>query len=150
MTGSTSRWCLIHISSVMNHFVQAYIPGGFCQRKPIQIHHRIHRFISMRPAASARGRIPRFYCHRSTHYIVMCRRGLNSYSQHALSAMYPGVKSVVWLSDVIPQVGLDARHALSAMYPGVEVRSLTEWRNTPGRPGCSTRSLSNVSWGSSP
>jgi hypothetical protein len=25
------------------------------------------------------------------------------------------------------------------MYPGVEVRSLPEWRNTPGRPGCSLR-----------
>jgi hypothetical protein len=49
--------------------------------------------------------------------------------------MYPGVKSVIWRSDAIPQVGLDARHALSAMYPEVEVCSLTEWRNTPGRHG---------------
>jgi hypothetical protein len=33
----------------------------------------------------------------------------NSSSRHALSAMYPGVKSVVWRSDAI-RVGLDATH----------------------------------------
>jgi hypothetical protein len=58
--------------------------------------------------------LPRFYCHRCTHHIVH-----SSYSRHAQLAMYPGVMPVVWRSDTIPQVGLDARHALSAMYPGV-------------------------------
>jgi hypothetical protein len=28
-----------------------------------------------------------------------------------------------------------SRHTPSVMYPAVEVRSLTEWRKTPGRPG---------------
>jgi hypothetical protein len=32
------------------------------------------------------------------------------------------------------------------MYPGLRVQSLTVWCNAPGRPRCSTRSLSNVSW----
>jgi hypothetical protein len=33
------------------------------------------------------------------------------------------------------EVQSSSRHGLSAMYPGVKsVRSLTEWRNTPGRP----------------
>jgi hypothetical protein len=41
-------------------------------------------------------------------------------ARHGLSAMCPGVKSVVWQSDAMPQIGLDARHALSAMYPGVK------------------------------
>jgi hypothetical protein len=60
------------------------------------------------------GSIPRFYCHRSTHYTVHCAgdvcmpAGLNSsYSRLGLSAMYPGVKSVVWRSDTLPRVGLD-------------------------------------------
>jgi hypothetical protein len=35
------------------------------------------------------------------------------------------------------EVNSSSRHDLSAMYPGV-VRSLTEWRNTPGMLGCQT------------
>jgi hypothetical protein len=46
----------------------------------------------------------------TTMYIVSTtwsrQRGLNSsYSRHALSVMHPGVKSVVWWSAAIPQVG---------------------------------------------
>jgi hypothetical protein len=44
------------------------IPGGFCQRKLLQVTAgEIGRF-SMR-AATGRGSIPRVYCHRSTHYV---------------------------------------------------------------------------------
>jgi hypothetical protein len=39
--------------------------------------------------------------------IIMLARS-NSSSLHALSAMYPGAKSVAWRGDAIPQVGLDA------------------------------------------
>jgi hypothetical protein len=64
--------------------------------------------------------------HRSIHYIVhcvvnvwsSCQRGLNSSSRHALSAMYPGVKSVVWrISDAIPLVQI--LHVGQFEYQGV-------------------------------
>jgi hypothetical protein len=60
----------------------------------------------------------------------------NSSSLHALSTMYPGVKSVVWWSDAIPLVSLDARRARSAMCP--------EWRNTTGRPGWEYWCVGNI------
>jgi hypothetical protein len=95
------------------------IPGGFCQRKLLQIHHRIHRLHFYATTATGRGSIPRFYIVRDlTHNITLCRRRHHasevwiSLSRHALSAMYPGVNPVVWRSDAIPQVGLDGTDGL--------------------------------------
>jgi hypothetical protein len=48
------------------------IPGGLCQRKLLQIHREYIPCISMWTTASARGSIPHFHFHRSTHYIVHC------------------------------------------------------------------------------
>jgi hypothetical protein len=76
----------------------------------------------MRTAATGRGSIPRFYCHRSkyTWHSTLCRRRHHAGEVwihvalfiDALSAMYPGVKPVVWRSDAIPEVGLDDRFHL--------------------------------------
>jgi hypothetical protein len=44
---------------------------------------------------------------KSSSDAIMPAARSNSYSRHDLSAMYPGVKSVVWRIDAIPQVGLD-------------------------------------------
>jgi hypothetical protein len=73
-----------------------------CQRKLLQITAEEIACISMR-AASDRSSIPRFYWLRSTQYIVHCvgdvimptRYELLCYFRHDLSAVYPGVKSVV-------------------------------------------------------
>jgi hypothetical protein len=77
----------------------------------------------MRTAASGLGSMPHFYCHRSTH-CTSCQRGLNSsYSRHALSAMYPGVKSLVSRSDAIPQVGLDATWGMDPVFSALVKKS---------------------------
>jgi hypothetical protein len=55
------------------------------------------------------------HCH-CLHYcvgdVIMPARS-NSSSRHALSAMYPGVQSVVWRSDAIPQVAWMVRDVLN-------------------------------------
>jgi hypothetical protein len=89
-------------------FLSWRIPGGSVGADFSRYTAEYIACISMRTAASGRGSTPRFYCHRSTHYIVHCVgdvikpawRGLNSYyCRHALSAMYSGVKSV-WFDGV--------------------------------------------------
>jgi hypothetical protein len=53
-------------------------------------------------------KIPHWLCpHYCVGDVIMPARS-NSPARHDFSAMYPGVKSVVWRSDAIPQVGLDA------------------------------------------
>jgi hypothetical protein len=49
------------------------------------------------------------HCHCLHYYVGNCIMPArsNSSSRHYLSAMYPGVKPVVWRSDAIPQVSLD-------------------------------------------
>jgi hypothetical protein len=81
-----------------------------CQRKHLQITAEEIGQFSMR-AATDRGSIPRVYCHRSIHYIVHC------------------VGDEVWIALIVLLLCY-SRHALWG-----NARSLTEWSNTPGRPG---------------
>jgi hypothetical protein len=64
-----------------------------------------------------RGSKPCIYCHRSTHYIVHCVGDVGT----ATSSCQRGMNSSFVSQPCI--LGL--------------VSSLTEWCNTPGRPGCS-------------
>jgi hypothetical protein len=81
-------------------------------------HRRIHRSVFYAAAATGRGSIPRVYCHRSTHYIVHC----------VGDVIMPTIALIVFFST----------RSISDVSWG-KARRLTEWRNTPGRPGCPIR-----------
>jgi hypothetical protein len=61
--------------------------------------------------------------------ITDCHRSI----VHCVGDVIMPVRLSIWLTALLDML---SQLCLSAMYPGVEIRSLTVWRNTPGRPEC--------------